>query len=67
MNKGIEYVAYSGDAYTIEWYFDEKHYSDALEYYNQLTVQERIQLLKSRDQWKDSTSVFKLPKTKVIL
>ena len=46
MNKGIEYVAYNGDAYTIEWYFDEKHYSDALEYYNQLTVQERIQLLK---------------------
>lgn len=31
---------------TIEWYFDEKYHSDALEYYNQLTVQERIQLLK---------------------
>ncbi len=28
---------------------------------------ERIQLLKSRDQWKDNTSVFSLPKTKVIL
>jgi small basic protein (TIGR04137 family) len=28
---------------------------------------ERIQLLKSRDQWKENTSVFNLPKTKVIL
>ena len=26
---------------------------------------ERIQLMKERDQWKDRTSVFNLPKTKV--
>lgn len=46
MNKNIEYIAYSGDAFTIEWYFDEKHHSEALEYYNELSAHERIQLLK---------------------
>ena len=57
MNKTCEYVAYRGDAYTIEWYFDEKHNSDALEYYNQLTVQERIQLLKLFKRMGDSGEI----------
>lgn len=46
MGKNSEYLAYSGDSFTIEWYFDEKHHSEALEYYNGLNAHERIQLLK---------------------
>ncbi len=46
MKKNYEYVAYSGDAFTIEWYFDDKGQSDALEYYTSLNSHERIQLLK---------------------
>lgn len=42
----MEHIAYNGDAFTIEWYFDEKHHSEALEYYNGLNAHERIQLLK---------------------
>lgn len=57
MSKNIEYIAYSGNAYTIEWYFDEKNCSDALEYYNQLTVQERIQLLKLFKRMGDSSEL----------
>lgn len=32
---------------------------------NVLKRLERVQLMKERDQWKDRTSVFNLPKTKV--
>lgn len=46
MSKLIEFIAYKGDAFTIEWYFDECDHSEALEYYNQLSAHERIQLLK---------------------
>lgn len=46
MNKLMEFIAYKGDAFTIEWYFNEDDHSEALEYYNQLSVHERIQLLK---------------------
>jgi len=46
MKNEIEYIAYRGDAFTIEWYFDTKQYSEALEYYHSLSKDERIQLLK---------------------
>ena len=46
MDRNMEFIAYIGDVLTIEWYFDETHYSEALEYYNNLNPRERIQLLK---------------------
>tara|TARA_R110002126_G_scaffold247974_3_gene390871 strand:+ start:22574 stop:22963 length:390 start_codon:yes stop_codon:yes gene_type:complete len=46
VNRECEYIAYSGDSFTIEWYFDNKNKSEALEYYNSLKASERIQLLK---------------------
>jgi len=46
MNRVCEYIAYHGDSFTIEWYVDHKNQSEALEYYNSLSVNERIQLLK---------------------
>ena len=46
MDREKEYIAYHGDAFTIEWYFDEIHHSEVLEYYNTLCSHERIQLLK---------------------
>lgn len=44
--KAREFIAYSGSAFTIEWYHDVRGQSQALEYYNQLTPLERISLLK---------------------
>lgn len=41
----IERIAYTGKAYTVEWYFDLKGKSMALDYYNSLTAQERIKVL----------------------
>ena len=46
MKKNCEYIAYKGETFTIEWYFDDRNQSEALEYYNSLTDSERIQLLK---------------------
>lgn len=46
MNHRIEYIAYEGNEYTLEWYFDAKQYSEALDYYNGLNKDEKIQLLK---------------------
>ncbi|TAL61755.1 MAG: type II toxin-antitoxin system RelE/ParE family toxin [Legionella sp.] len=46
MNNRIEYIAYEGNEYTIEWYFDAKQHSEALDYYKWLNKDEKIQLLK---------------------
>ena len=46
MSKIREIIAYSSDAFTIEWYFEEHGRSEALEYYSQLNAHDRIQLLK---------------------
>ena len=43
MNK--EYIAYQGQAYTIEWYYDNEGNSQALEYYEFLQSQEKKKLL----------------------
>lgn len=44
--KASEVVLYKGNAFTIEWYFDERGDSEALEYYEELPMERRIQLLK---------------------
>jgi len=46
MHKRNEYIAYHGDFFTIEWYFDHKDQSQAFEYYQSLNADERIKLLK---------------------
>lgn len=33
----MEYIAYEGKKFIIEWYFDEKSYSEALEYFESLS------------------------------
>jgi len=43
MNK--EHIAYSGKKFTIEWYHNARGQSAAQEYYNSLTMQERIKTL----------------------
>jgi hypothetical protein len=43
MNR--ELIAYAGKKFTIEWYFDSRGKSSALEYYASLTIQERIKVL----------------------
>lgn len=46
MNKNIEYVAYEGNHFTIEWYFDTHYQSQALDYYQALSDDDRIKVLK---------------------
>ncbi len=43
MNK--EYIAYSGEKYTIEWYYNSREKSAALEYYQSLSADERMKVL----------------------
>jgi hypothetical protein len=40
-----EYIAYEGEKFTIEWYFDSNGKSIALDYYKSLTAPERIKIL----------------------
>lgn len=46
MKETFNHIAYKGDSFTIEWYFENSDKSRAFEYYNSLSAQERIQLLK---------------------
>ena len=46
MNRDIECIAYQGEKFTIEWYFDDKKHGQAQEYYCSLTKYERNQCLK---------------------
>lgn len=41
-----EYIAYEGQEFTIEWYFNTGGKSQALEYYKALSMEERIKLLR---------------------
>lgn len=43
--KSLEYVAFEGKKFTIEWYFDNKGQSLALDYFNSLRDEEQIKLL----------------------
>lgn len=43
MNR--ELIAFSGKAFTIEWYYDSRGRSMAQEYYHSLPAQERIKVL----------------------
>lgn len=46
MDNYFEKIAYDGAYFTIEWYFDADHQSQALEYYQALSDDERIKILK---------------------
>lgn len=41
-----EYIAYKGLAFTIEWYYNSRGISPALEYYKSLNTEDRIKLLR---------------------
>src|SRR5579864_372658 len=40
-----EYIAYSGSKFTIEWYYDARGKCEALDFYNTLTIREKIKAL----------------------
>lgn len=44
LNK--EYTAYEGKEYTVEWYYDSRRKSAAFEYYETLSVQEKVKVLR---------------------
>lgn len=41
-----EYVAYEGEQFTVEWYYSPKGESQALEYYEDLDVSDRVKVLR---------------------
>ena len=43
--SAVEYIAYKGTAFTIEWYFDEGLESQALTYFENLSPQQQDKLL----------------------
>ena len=43
--KSLEYIAFEGSKFTIEWFFDKKGKSLALDYFNELNDAEQIKLL----------------------
>ena len=43
--KSSDVLVYKGQAFSIEWYFDERGYSPALEYYEGLSDARRIKFL----------------------
>ncbi len=42
----IEYTAYIGESFTIEWYYNKNSKSDALNYFEALSPAEQIEVLK---------------------
>lgn len=40
-NAALNMIAYKGPEFTIEWYFDEKGYSNSKEYYSELDLQQQ--------------------------
>jgi phage-related protein len=52
-----EYTAYSGKKFIVEWYFDARGKSIALEYYKGLTAQERIKTLQLFKRMGDSGEI----------
>ncbi len=45
MKESLQYVAYEGRCFTIEWYFDAKRYSQPLEYFMNLDEDEQDKVL----------------------
>lgn len=43
--QSCEYIAFEGEKFLIEWYFDTKGHSVALDYFESLTENEQIKLL----------------------
>lgn len=41
-----EYIAYEGSAYVVEWYFDQNGRSQSFDYYNLLSDNEKIKILR---------------------
>lgn len=41
-----EYIVYNGEAFTIEWYYDQKGKSQPRDFYEKLDQDQKIQLLK---------------------
>lgn len=44
--KDREYIVYNGEAFTIEWYYDQKGKSQPRDFYEKLDQDQKIQLLK---------------------
>lgn len=43
--KKIQYIAYQGDEFAIEWYFDDRGNSQVVEYFDSLTTERKKKVL----------------------
>ncbi len=41
----MEIIAYAGEKFTVEWYYDSESECDALEYFNEMTLQDQVRTL----------------------
>lgn len=63
MEKQItEFIAYKGQCFTIEWFYDEDGKSEAYDYYKQLPVERRQKLLVLLKRLGDTGKIFDLTK-----
>lgn len=61
-SKNKEIVAYRGQAYTIEWYFDERGRSQALEYFENLSEERQDAALILFKRMGDDGKIFNVTK-----
>ncbi|MCS5707731.1 type II toxin-antitoxin system RelE/ParE family toxin [Candidatus Berkiella cookevillensis] len=55
--KIVEYTAYDGEQFTIEWYYNKQLNSDALDYFEDLDQAEQIEVLKLFKRMGDSGEI----------
>lgn len=51
----MELIAYEGEKFSIEWYFDLNSKSDALEYFNELPQEFQERALKRKEDYETRT------------
>ncbi len=44
-NTEIEYVAYTGSFFTIEWYYNRRNESQAFNYFSELDIKQKLKLM----------------------
>jgi len=57
-----QYLAYQGDSFRIEWYWDENNHSQPLEYFNELDDSQKIKALSLFKRMGDCGKIFDITK-----
>ena len=60
--KGLKRIAYKGEAFTIEWYYDEKGLSPAREFFNELPKERQLAAFMLFRRMGESGKIFDITK-----